>query len=79
MNLSTFNYLFLVSDHQNVNSAPLQVTVEWEPPQMDRGLELHGYEIYVDRKLLRRLLTKDTRQMIINDLEPWYMIYVNRL
>ncbi|KAK3103976.1 hypothetical protein FSP39_023382, partial [Pinctada imbricata] len=53
-----------------------QVTVEWEPPHMDKNLELHGYEVYVDKKLLRRLLTKETRQMIINDLEPGKTISV---
>ncbi|XP_048739977.2 uncharacterized protein LOC125654190 isoform X5 [Ostrea edulis] len=47
-----------------------QATVQWDPPRLQSGLELLGFKIYVDNKVLRGLQRKDTRQMVINDLVP---------
>ena len=47
-----------------------QATVQWDPPRLQSGLELLGYKIYVDNKVLRGLQRRDTRQMVINDLVP---------
>lgn len=48
----------------------LQATVQWDPPRLQSGLELLGYKIFVDNKVLRGLQRRDTRQMVINDLVP---------
>lgn len=48
----------------------LQALLEWEPPRMHEDLQLKGYQIYVDNKPLGSVRSKDTRQMMINNMIP---------
>eukprot|EP00105_Crassostrea_gigas_P035802 XP_019919950.1 PREDICTED: uncharacterized protein LOC105321045 [Crassostrea gigas] len=60
-----------------LNVGLYQATVQWDPPRLQSGLELLGYKIFVDNKVLRGLQRRDTRQMVINDLVPGKTIGVS--
>ena len=46
----------------------LQALLEWEPPSFHKELQIKGFQIYVDNKTLGGVRSKDTRQMLINNM-----------
>ena len=46
----------------------LQALIEWDPPNFHKDLQIKGFQIYVDNKALGNVRSKDTKQMLINNM-----------